>query len=185
MSVEVEVKIKIREKEELIQNLRNLGFRETKQVVERDIYYTSAHHDFAALDEALRVRTVEDLDSGHKTAVITYKGAKLDAVSMSRKELETEVGNAEICQEILKQIGFQPVLPVEKQRQYFQNDTMTACVDSVTGLGDYLELEILVEREEERPEALKQLEAMLEKLGYSMEETTRVSYLGMLMKKRR
>ena len=93
------------------------------------------------------------------------------------------MGSAEICQEILKQIGFQPVLPVEKQRQYFQNDAMAACVDSVTGLGDYLELEILVEREEERPEALKQLEAMLKKLGYSMEETTRVSYLGMMMQK--
>ena len=185
MSVEVEVKIKIREKAKLLQDLGRLGFQEEKRVVETDIYYTAVHHDFAALDEALRVRTIEDRGTGTKTAVMTYKGAKLDAVSMSRKELETEVGNAEICQEILKQIGFQPVLPVEKQRQYFQNDTMTACVDSVTGLGDYLELEILVEREEERPEALKQLEAMLEKLGYSMEEPTRVSYLGMLMKKRR
>lgn len=183
MSIEVELKIKIREKEELIAALKRLGFRESRRVMEKDVYYTAAHHDFAALDEALRVRTVEDLDAGSKRAVITYKGAKLDTVSMSRKELETEVGNANICQEILEQIGFQPVQPVEKRRQYFQDETMTACVDRVTGLGDYLELEILVEQEDERENALKQLEAMLKKLGYSMEETTRVSYLGMLMRK--
>ena len=89
MSVEVELKIKIREKGELIAALKHLGFRESRRVMEKDIYYRAAHHDFVALDEALRVRTAEDLDTGSKRAVITYKGAKLDNVSMSRKELET------------------------------------------------------------------------------------------------
>ena len=35
---------------------------------------------------------------------------------------------------------------------------MTACVDQVTGLGDYLELEIIVETEAERESALQRIE---------------------------
>ena len=46
-----------------------------------------------------------------------------------------------------------------------------------------LELEILTDTEEKRTEALKQIEDVLEALGYSMKDTTRTSYLSMLMKK--
>lgn len=59
---------------------------------------------------------------------------------------------------------------------------MTACLDSVEGLGEYLELEILVEQEEDRQQALQQIEERLLSLGYSMQDTTRISYLSMLEK---
>ena len=175
MSIEVELKLKIRDKAEITASLKQLGFTEEELVVETDTYYTAAHHDFAALDEALRIRTVENLHTKEQSAVITYKGAKLDQTSMTRKELETEIGDAETGREILEYIGFVPVPPVEKQRQYWKNGTITACVDNVKGLGDYLELEILAD------EALEKLERILNQLGYCMQDTTRTSYLSMLM----
>ena len=95
MSIEVELKLKIRDKAEITASLKQLGFTEEELVVENDTYYTAAHHDFAALDEALRIRTVENLHTKEQSAVITYKGAKLDQTSMTRKELETEIGDAE------------------------------------------------------------------------------------------
>lgn len=93
--------------------------------METDIYYTSEHHDFAARGEALRIWKVENPKSGKETCLITYKGAKLE------------------------QIGFCPVSPVEKQRLYLRKDNMTACLDDVKGLGNYLELEILTDAEED------------------------------------
>ena len=72
---------------------------------------------------------------------------------------------------------------VEKLRQYYHRDNITACVDAVTNLGDYLELEIIVDEEEKREAALDQLEQILHTLGYSMQDTTRTSYLSMLLKK--
>jgi len=45
-----------------------------------------------------------------------------------------------------------------------------------------LELEILVEQEEDRQQALQQIEERLLSLGYSMQDTTRISYLSMLEK---
>ncbi len=181
MGVEVEVKVKIQDEKTLIGSLEKFGFVPLERVVETDVYYTASHHDFAALDEALRVRKIENLDSGEKNARITYKGAKLDSVSMSRQELETGVENADICKAILEQIGFQTLFIVEKRRTSYRWGIVTACVDQVAGLGKYLELEILVEQSEKREEALHRLEEILKKLGYSMQMTTRVSYLEMLI----
>ena len=181
--IEVEIKLKIEDKDQLKLQLIQSGFTEGECVTEKDVYYTAAHHDFAALDEALRVRSVENMTTGETSAAITYKGAKLDQKSMTRQELETEVGDAEICREILCKIGFTPVPPVVKVRRYFYKGKMTACVDTVDGLGDYLELEKLIAADKERNEALDEIEMMLKKLGYSMQDTTRTSYLSMLMKK--
>ena len=182
MSIEVEIKLKIRNKTLVMDSLKTIGFLKDRYVVEKDIYYTSEHHDFAALGEALRIRKVKDLESQRETSVITYKGAKLDLVSMTRQELETEVEDGDTVRKILEQIGFCPVSPVEKQRLYFRKDNMTACLDDVKNLGNYLELEILTDTEK-RTEALKQIEDVLESLGYSMKDTTRTSYLSMLIKK--
>lgn len=91
---------------------------------------------------------------------------------MTRQELETEVGDAKTARKILESIGFQPVIPVEKQRQYFHRENITACSDNIKDLGDYLELEILTDSEENRTVALQKIEDTLKQLGYSMQETT-------------
>jgi len=183
--IEVEIKLKIKDKDQLRSQLIQCGFTEGDCVTEKDVYYTAAHHDFAALDEALRVRSVENLTTGASSSVITYKGAKLDNTSMTRQELETSVGDGAVCREILERIGFRPVPVVEKLRQYHHRDNITACVDAVTNLGDYLELEIIVDEETKREAALGQLEQILYALGYSMQDTTRTSYLSMLLKKKK
>ena len=183
MSIEVEIKLKIRDRDKLIEDLHHAGFSQGDLVSESDIYYTSTHHDFEKMDEALRIRSIRNLSTGEKSSVITFKGAKTDRRSMTRKELETEVGDSEIAREILESIGFTPVPAVEKERQNFYKQKITACVDRVKNLGEYLELEKIVDAEEEKTEALKELEEVLQRLGYSMEDTTRISYLSMLMKK--
>lgn len=52
-----------------------------------------------------------------------------------RQELETEVGDAKTARKILESIGFQPVIPVEKQRQCFHRENITACSDNIKSLG--------------------------------------------------
>ena len=153
MSVEVEIKLKINSRTDIERVLEETGFVRADLVLESDTYYTSDHHDFAALDEAFRVRSTENRMTGKRSATITYKGAKMDNISMTRQELETTVGDAKICRKILEHIGFRPIPPVEKLRQYFHRENITACVDTVTNLGDYLELEIIVETEEKKEAA--------------------------------
>ena len=57
------------------------------------------------------------------------------------------------------------------------------CLDNVKGLGDYLELEILADEEAQREEALEKLERIMKQLGYCMQDTTRTSYISMLMRR--
>ena len=87
---------------------------------------------------------------------------------MTRQELETEVGDAKTARKILESIGFQPVIPVEN----FHRENITACSDNIKDLGDYLELEILTDSEENCTVALQKIEDTLKQLGYSMQETT-------------
>lgn len=181
MSIEVELKVKISGKEEIIDKLENINFTKSSLVVETDTYFTSSHHDFISLDEALRIRNVLNKSTNETKSVITYKGAKLDNISMSRKELETEIKDSKIVKEILENIGFKSVPPLVKERQYLKNNNITACVDTVKGLGDYLELEIIVGNNSEKEKSLEVLENLLLKLGYSMKDTINTSYLSMLM----
>lgn len=56
MSIEVELKVKISGKDEIISKLENINFTKSSLVVETDTYFTSSHHDFISLDEALRIK---------------------------------------------------------------------------------------------------------------------------------
>ena len=98
------------------------------------------------------------------------------------KELEIPIEDDAAMSGLLVALGYHPVPSVIKCRKYYVLDHMTACLDSVEGLGEYLELEILVEQEEDRQQALQQIEERLLSLGYSMQDTTRISYLSMLEK---
>lgn len=91
MSVEVEIKLKIEDPEQLIEKLEGLGFIKGEQLLESDTYFTSENHDFVKLGEALRVRQIRNVDTDEISAVITYKGKKLDDRSMAREELELEI----------------------------------------------------------------------------------------------
>ena len=105
----------------------------------------------------------------------------MDQVSMSRKELETGVEDSDVCIGILEALGFQIVEPkVIKTRQEYTLDQMHACVDRVENLGDFLELELVIEEEQGKETALQEIEKVLQRLGYTRKDTVRNSYLSML-----
>lgn len=180
--IEVEIKLPIKERPSIESRLLELGFVCGNLVKESDTYFNSKERDIRKRGEALRIRRTDNQTTGKRSAVITFKGQKSDSVSMTRKELETGVENPDICEEIFLAVGLEPVRPVVKLRQYYQRERMTACLDQVEGLGDFLELEILVEKESGKEEALREIEGALEALGYHMSDTTRTSYLTMLQR---
>ena len=57
---------------------------------------------------------------------------------------------------------------------------MTACLDLVSHLGEFLELEIVVSKEDEKDADLNRIISLLRELGYEPEEIIRTSYLSML-----
>lgn len=179
--VEIEVKIPIENFGELFEKLKSNGFVRTMVRREVDTYFNSVYYDLKENDKALRIRRTTDKITGKEWAELNCKGPKLDDISMSRKEYETLLENPDEIEKILAEIGFLPVdVTVDKTRYYFSKGEITACIDQVEGLGDFLELEILEQGEFKREAGLKEIENVMNDIGYTMADTVQTSYLVML-----
>ena len=179
--IEVEVKLKIDNRNSVEEQLVAQGFELHKRLKETDTYFDGGLYGIKKSGQALRVRKTVDYMTGAEESELNFKGEKIDNISMARAEFETEVRDGDVAMKILEAIGFHKAEPrVVKERWLMSRGDVHACLDEVEGLGSFLELEILVENEESRPEALARIEEILMSLGYTMKDTTRVSYLGQL-----
>lgn len=178
--IEVEIKIPIEDRQCLEKRLEECGFQKGMLVKESDTYFNSDHYDLRKMDCALRIRNYDNLTDQTSRSEITYKGPKLDAVSMTRQEYETEIQDETIGINIINALGFYMLPPVNKLRQYYHKDLFTACIDQVEGLGDFLELEILVADICKKDAALEQLLMLIEEIGLKKTDMIRTSYLSML-----
>ena len=190
--IEVEIKLPLRRQEKtedtgrIAEVLCSMGFRKAARFRQRDTYFDNEAGEIRGGGKALRIRETEDLMKGIVTAELNFKGPRMDQVSMTRQELETEVGQAETGRRILAALGFSPVLPeVVKERTEYRREEITAALDRVEGLGDFLELEIMADEETENGKVLQKLEELLGELGYQMGDTVTRSYLSMLQQGRR
>lgn len=181
--IEVEIKLPVPDLDTVREKLTHIGFQESGYEREQDTYYDNAAEDIRTGGQALRIRETVNLLTGKSTAQINFKGKKLDQITVTRQELETDIADGETGRQILEAIGFHRVMPeVIKERRELKRGGMTACLDQVTGLGSFLELEVMAETEEDRDAAMKQIEAVLSQLGYQVTDTVRSSYLSMLQK---
>lgn len=170
--IEAEVKARVDDAAAAGERLRELGAEHVATVEQADRYLDHPARSFADTDEALRVR-VEDGE-----AELTYKGAKLDEATKSRRELEVALGDAETAVAILEALGFAPQPVVRKRREVYAWDGVTATVDRVEGVGVFVELERVVD-EDELDAAREELLERAERLGVGALE--RRSYLEMLL----
>lgn len=188
---EVEIKASLDgiTKEQLRTAANTAGFSYLESLRETDIYFNGNERDFRKTDEALRLRSCRSLshNNGEQT-LITYKGPKLDQKSSARMEYETSVGEFHIMENILSSLGYKAMFKVEKSRETFRlcgetrKPQITLCLDTVEGLGDYMELETLASSEDEKQDAVERLLGLLESLGIPRENMTRKSYLELLLR---
>ena len=178
--IEVELKIFVKNITKLEEKILQKGFTKGNSMKESDYYLDDESGSIRNNDQALRVRCSQDLNSGVVTNTITYKGPKLDTISMTRKELEMHTDHLETGIEIFSSLGYKKIYPVIKRREYFHKNNISACIDQVEHLGNFFELEIIVENESEKNEALEQLLNLLGELGYQKDDIITRSYLSML-----
>ncbi|MGM0590171.1 MAG: class IV adenylate cyclase [Halobacteriota archaeon] len=176
-----EVEVKLRADHDAVRaRLDDLGAAHLGVVEQRDTYYDAPHRDFAATDEALRLRTETRLDDGDTVTKMTYKGPLVDDASKSREEFETVLGNPDAGAGILDGLGFEPAAIVEKRRERFELSGMTVTLDAVDGLGEFVEVERAAP-----PERLAEVRErafdVLCDLGLDPEDQIRTSYLGLLL----
>lgn len=180
MKYEVEQKFPVPDVAALEAKLAAMGAAISEPGPEVDLYLAHPARDFAQTDEALRIRRQGPSNS------ITYKGPKIDRTTKTRREIELPLPpgeeSAEAWAELLATLGFTPVAEVRKLRRKvdisWQDRRVEGSLDDVERLGDFAELELIVE--DAGVEAAKACIASLaEKLGLSGSE--RRSYLELLL----
>jgi adenylate cyclase class 2 len=184
---EVELKFRVADAAAIERRLTALGAALAPAVEQVDRYFAHPARDFAATDEALRLRRVGD------QVAITWKGPRLDATTKTRREIELPVasvtegtrdGAAAIARwtELLEALGFRRVREVAKRRRIAavrrDGREIELALDEVAGLGEFLELEVQAAAGE-IDAARGHVEALARELGCSDPE--RRSYLELLL----
>jgi adenylate cyclase class 2 len=173
---EVEVKARARHGP-VRERLRELGADRLGAVVQVDTYYDAPHRDFAATDEALRVRR-ETPTNGEGRAYLTYKGPLVDDEAKTREEAETPVA-ADAAAAILEGLGFDAAATVRKDRERYALAGYTVALDDVEGLGEFVEVE--TETDSGLDAARTGAFDVLDRLGLDPDAGIRTSYLGLVL----
>ena len=141
MNVEVEIKLKIENFEEVKAKVSAVG-KLIKSIKQVDEYYIPCHRDFFAQKphptEWLKIRTNPDkvIFEYDKSINRTENGDQDCA-----EEYETEISNAEEFRKILGFLDFKKVITVEKQREYWDCGNLEIALDKIEGLGNFIEVE--------------------------------------------
>ncbi len=181
MHYEVEQKYRAVDVEAILKQLEDWGVADLVTQRQVDTYFAHPNRDFAATDEALRIRQVGESN------VITYKGPKIDATTKTRRELELAIAEGTTAAEhggaLFEALGFRSVAEVSKTRRSVQVEraghTVEISLDEVDRLGVFTELEIVVASKEELPPAREILASVAQELRLT--EVERRSYLELLL----
>jgi adenylate cyclase, class 2 len=167
--LEIEIKTRSEDNLRVEKQLLKRGATPLGEHDQVDEYFNHPCRDFAETDEALRLRK----DS---TSKITYKGPKIDKFTKTREEIEMRIDDLDQMATILIRLGFRSVARVRKKRKEYVLDGVTISLDSVEGLGDFVELEV---QGEDAVEGRSRIERLRDELGLAGSE--RRSYLEMLI----
>jgi len=181
---EVEVKVEA-DHGPITDRLSSIGAEYVGTVIQEDTYYNAPDRDFVETDEALRVRretettgAPDELESTTES-FLTYKGPLLDDQSKTRQEAETRVDSDEAIREILTGLQYEPAATVRKERERYTVEDCLVTLDSVDGLGEFVEVE--TETDDDIDSARAEAIAVLESLGLDPDNQTQTSYLGLLL----
>jgi adenylate cyclase class 2 len=180
MRYEVEQKFPVADMGAIRAGLTTLGAKIAAPQQEVDLYLAHPARDFAATDEALRLR------QRGPQGYITYKGPKIDTTTKTRREIELPLGpGPEAFQSwtaLLEAVGFRPVAEVLKSRRKaavdWQGRTVEVSLDEVQDAGTFVEFELVVDQAE-----LEAAKACIISLAQSfgLTQGERRSYLEMVL----
>ena len=134
-ALETELKLRIPATGPYRPLLEALGFRETSPAQPEVSVLWDRDGVLRETGSALRTRTYGG------QARLTWKGPRVpDAILKIRPEEETGIEHLEALEAILRALGYEPVMRLEKVRSVYERAEVEACLDE-TPFGCYLELE--------------------------------------------
>lgn len=171
MNVEIEAKMRLTDRPAIERRLKELGAERAAELLEINTYFDTDQRQLKSSDQGLRVR-IEETADGQRQATITHKGPRAHGRLKSRSETEVAIADANDAAQLLRALGYMPVLSFEKRRRRWRLDGVHVELDVLPYLGAFIEIEGPSD------------EAVLgvrEKLGLNDTPLIRASYIAMLM----
>lgn len=136
---EIELRLKVENKEGLVEKLLKLGVKFKSKKKQIDILFDSKYFTFGDFDQALRLRT--EVEDGKTTAELAFKGTPTHTKDghKIRDEFETSV-DPEQARKIINSIGFREAEVIDKERENYEYKNIDIVIDTLE-FGTYVELE--------------------------------------------
>ena len=162
--VEIEITVQIENSKPLLDFLeKEAEFKKEKHQI--DEYFSPAHRNFIEIrpvKEWLRLRSEDGEYS------LNYKNWHYDGNGENAHycdEYETEIKNIDKIRKILEVLNFKSLVIVDKTRKTWVWKDYEIDVDTVKGLGDFVEIEYIGSEEVDPKEKTDEMVAFLKKLG--------------------
>ena len=178
---EIEIKAKLLDKQSLLKRLQDAGIAVSEPVIHHDRVFGPTGVNGNDGDNTapwLRLRT--ETKGGSTKYVFTLK--KSVTSQMDSIEHETVIENDDELLKIIGYIGFEPFSNLTKTRQKATYGEIELCIDTVDGLGDFVEAEKLTAEDVEYDAVAAELWAVLEQFGISRNEYVTEGYDVLLNK---
>jgi adenylate cyclase class 2 len=130
------------------------------------LYMSDSFKNFKPGDPVMRIR---------KSSAGCVLTMKKQVNAESNLEIETIISDFESMCKILREIGFQEVVSVVKQRSVYQYEDAEICVDVVEGLGYFIEIEIMCS-EEEQGAAIQRINDIAKELSLNEDQVETQKY---------
>lgn len=164
--LEVEIKARIKNRTEILQKLDKLGctIKRGKEQEDRVFIKKEIQNFENPLGEnIIRLRREESKN------ILTLK--KKMQENKACLELESLIEDYESVSRMLEEMGYKQVAIIKKKRMRYALDKMSICIDSVEDLGDFIEVEIMTEENNESQEkAILEIENFFKKLDIDKED---------------
>ena len=133
----------------------------------------------------LRVRTETRGQGENETTRTLFTLKRSVTGQLDSIERETEVGDPDVMIAIVKDLGFVPFSDLSKTRQTGKLNDVEVCIDSVEGLGDFMELEQLADEDADPTAIVNGLWCEMAELGISSRHNEVTDGYDILMKRLR
>jgi adenylate cyclase, class 2 len=177
---EIEIKAKVSDKAALLTILKNQNVDVSEPITHHDRVFGLPGEPGADVygPAWLRIRT--ETRGNQISQIFTLKKSVTN--QMDSIEHETEVTDAKELEKIILHLGYTPYSDLTKTRQKAHLGDIEICIDTVGGLGDFIEVEKLTDEDADYDTVAEELWKVLEGFSVAREDHVTDGY-DVLMRK--
>src|SRR3954464_11980824 len=169
MAEEIEVKFALKDRNELVRKLHEIGAQRLYPETFEDNIVLDRRGEVGPRGALLRIRKFG------KYSIATYKGPmSIEGGVKSREEVQTGIESFELAIQLFDTLGFKPVFRYQKFREVWRIKEVEVVLDR-TPIGDYFEIEGPIDV----------IRSVATDLGMNMEQAIRQTYADLYRVARR